>query len=64
MCMKFYDDTKPLYLEPEVSRIGIGAVLLQMHEGTACQKDVAQDNTNLYPTAFASKKSYRCRMQV
>ena len=55
MCMKFYDDTKPLYLERDASRVGLGAVLLQMHEGTACQKDIAPDNTILYPIAFASK---------
>ena len=29
MCMKFYDDTKPLYLETAVSSIGLGAALLQ-----------------------------------
>ena len=39
MCMKFYDDTKPLYLEKDASRVGLGAALLQMHEGTTCHKD-------------------------
>ena len=29
--MKFYDDTKPLYLETDASRIGIGVALLEMH---------------------------------
>ena len=55
MCMKFYDDTKPLYLETDTSGIGLGAVLLQMHKGTACQKDIVPDNTILFPIAFASK---------
>ena len=55
MCMKFYDDTKPLYLETDASRVGLGAALLQLHEGTSCHKDVAPDNTILCPTAFASK---------
>ena len=55
MCMKCYNDTKPLHLETDPSRIGLGAALLQMHEGTACQKDVAPDNTNLSPIVFASK---------
>ena len=34
MCMKFYDDTKPLYLETDASGVGLGTTLLQMHEGT------------------------------
>ena len=29
MCMKFYNDTKPLYLETDTSRVGLGAALLQ-----------------------------------
>ena len=53
--MKFYDDTKPLYLETDVSRVGLGVALLQMHEGTTCKKDIAPDNTILHPIAFASK---------
>ena len=54
-CMKFYDDTKPLYLETDASRVGLDMALLQMHEGTACQKDIVPDNTTLHPIAFASK---------
>ena len=53
--MKFYDDTKPLYLKTDASRIGLGAALLQTHEGTTCQKDMVPDNTVLYPIVFASK---------
>ena len=52
--MKFYNDTKPLYLETDVSIIGLGAVLLQLCKGTMCQKDMAPDNTVLHPMAFAS----------
>ena len=29
MCMKFYDDAKMLYLETDISRVGLGAALLQ-----------------------------------
>ena len=55
MCMELYDDTKPLYLETDASEVGLGAALLQMHEGTACQEDVVPDNNTLCPTVFASK---------
>ena len=55
MCMKFYDDTIPIYLETDNFRVGLGVALLQMHKGSACQKDIAPDNTNLFPIAFASK---------
>ena len=55
MCMKFHDDTKPLYLETDTSRVGLGAALLQTQEGTTWQKDTVLDNTILHPTAFTSK---------
>ena len=55
MCMKFYDDTKPLYLKIDAFRIGLGAALLQPRYNTACQNDTAPDNTILCPIAFASK---------
>ena len=55
MCMKSYNDTKLLYLETDTSRIDLGLALLQMHEGTACQKGIVPDNTTLHPIAFASK---------
>ena len=29
MCMKFYDDTKPIYLETDTSSIGLGAAVIQ-----------------------------------
>ena len=47
MCMKFYDETKPLYLETDASGIDLEAVLLQLRDNTACQKGTAQDNTIL-----------------
>ena len=55
MCMKFYDDTKPLYLETNASGISLGAALLQLRNNTNCPKDTAPDNTILHPIAFASK---------
>ena len=53
--MKVYDDTKPLFLETDASGVVLSAALLQMHEGTTCQKDIALNNTILCPIAFASK---------
>ena len=55
MCMKFYDDTKPLYLETDASSISLGAVLLKLRDNMNCPKDTAPDNTILCPMAFASK---------
>ena len=53
--MKFYHDTKLLYLETGASRVGVGAALIQLHDNTMCHKDMAPDNTILHPIAFASK---------
>ena len=53
--MIFYDDTKPLYLETDVSRIGLRAALLQLCDNTDCQKGMALDNTILHPITFVSK---------
>ena len=53
--MKFYDDTKPLYLETDAFGIGLGAALLQLWDNTDCQKGMAPDNTILCPITFAIK---------
>ena len=53
--MKFYDDTKLLYLEKDASGVGLGAGLLQLCKGLMSQKDMLPDNTILCPIAFASK---------
>ena len=45
--MKFYDDTKLLYLKTDASGIGHGAALLQLRDNTVCQKGMAPDNTIL-----------------
>ena len=55
VCMKFYNDTKLLYLETDVSGVGLEAALLQLHDNTTCQKGKVPDNTIPHPIAFASK---------
>ena len=55
VCMKFYDDAKPLYLETDTSGVSLGAALLQLCDNTVCQKGIAPDNITLHPIAFASK---------
>ena len=36
MCMKFYNDTKPLYLKTDASGVGLSAGLLQTQNSTKC----------------------------
>ena len=53
--MKFYGDTKPLYLETDASGIGLGTTLLQTRYGTTCPEDIARDNTIMRPITSAKK---------
>ena len=53
--MKFYDETKPVYMETDASGVGLGATLLQTRSNTSCQRDEAPDNRILRPTAFSTK---------
>ena len=50
-----YDKRRPLHLETYLSRVGLGAELLQIRKDMNCLQDIAPDNTILRLTAFASK---------
>ena len=54
-CMKIYDETKPLYVETDVSGVEFGAALLNKRSNTSGYRDEVPDNGILRPTAFASK---------
>ena len=53
--MKFYYDTKPLYLETDPSSIGLGAALLQTWEGTTCQIDMVPKKQFYIPKYLLAK---------
>ena len=53
--MKFYVETKPLYIETDVSGVGLGVALLQTRSNTSFHRDEAPDNSILRPIAFTSK---------
>ena len=43
-CMKFYNETKPLYIEIDASGVGLGPALLQTRNDTSCPRNEAPDN--------------------
>ena len=53
--MKFYDETKPLYLETDTSGVGLEAALLQTRSSKSCPRDTAADNSTHKPIMFVSK---------
>ena len=59
-CIKFFDETKPLYLETMASGVGLGASLQpQTRSGTSYPRDMAPDSSMLSPIAFALKSLLR-----
>ena len=54
-CMKFYNETKPLYLKTDASEVGLRAGPLQTRDGMSFWRDEAPDNNILRPIAVASK---------
>ena len=55
VCMKFYDETKLLYIETDVSGVGLGAALLQTRTKTSCPRYEASDHSIFRPITFSSK---------
>ena len=53
-CMKSYDKATLLYIETDVSGVGLGVALLQKISNTSCNRDEALDNSIIRATAFAS----------
>ena len=51
--MKFYDTSRPLYLETDASSFGLGARFLQVRDGMNNER--IPDNASLCPIAFTSK---------
>ena len=54
-CMKFYDESRPLYLETDASGVGLGDGLLQVRESMICGCDEIPDDATLCPIAFTGK---------
>ena len=62
-CMKFYDETKPLYLEADASGGGLGAGLLQTRNGTRClSHGTRQQHTQTHH--ICKQKSIQCRGEI
>ena len=63
VCMKFCDETKPLYLETDASGIGCGTTLLQTRDGMTCPRDVAPKHHS-EANCICKQKSDQCRMEI
>ena len=62
--MKFYYETKLLYIDMDASGVGLGTALLQTKNNTSCPKDEATENSILIPIAFASKCLTRAEKKI
>ena len=60
MCMKFYNDTKLLYLETNASGIGLRAALLQLRDNTVCQKGHSTRQHNVLTYHICEQKFNGC----
>ena len=55
--MKFYDENKPLYIETDVSGIGLGAALVQIRSYISCHRFEVPGNSILRPLHFPARAS-------
>ena len=53
--MKFYNETRLLYMETGESRVGLEAGLLQTRDGTTCARHETPDKCIPIPITSASK---------
>ena len=59
VCMKFYNETKPYYIETDAIGFGLGAPLLQTRHNMSCHRNEAWDMNILRAIAFTSKSLNR-----
>ena len=55
VCMKFHNETKPLFIETDASGVGLEAAFLQTRSNTSCHRGRVPDNSILRPIAFSNK---------
>ena len=53
--MAFYNEKEQLYLETDVSGVGLGAGLLQVRDDMQFSRNEVPDNAVLWPVAFMTK---------
>ena len=59
--LQFYDSSKPLYIEVDTYKLGIGAIMLQEdtiminHDSNHDSESGSEIPTNLRPTSYATK---------
>ena len=54
-CMRFYDETKPLYMETDVW-VWLRTILLKTRDNMSCHRDQAPDNSIFRHITFSSKR--------
>ena len=52
---EIYDESRPIYLETDVSNVSLQATLLQVRHSMNCGHYEVPDSATLHPNAFTSK---------